>query len=74
MDFETEDNVALVTASFSNLGQASATALAREGANVVINGRDVDQLETAAEEIRDVASGDVVACLVERKNAAVSEL
>ena len=60
MNLNIEGNAALVTASSSGLGKASATALAREGANVVVNGRDEDRLEDAADEIREVAEGDVV--------------
>ena len=60
MDLGLAGNTALVTASSSGLGKASAKALAREGANVVINGRDEQRLADAAEEIRTVASGDVV--------------
>lgn len=60
MDLKLEDTVALVTASSSGLGKASATALAREGASVVINGRDEEKLEASAEEIRDVAAGEVL--------------
>jgi 3-oxoacyl-[acyl-carrier protein] reductase len=61
MDLQIAGNAALVTASSSGLGKASAKALAREGVNVVINGRDVDQLEEAQAEIEDVATGEVVA-------------
>jgi 3-oxoacyl-[acyl-carrier protein] reductase len=50
----------VVTASSSSLGKASATALAREGANVVINGRDERRLEAARAEISEVADGEVV--------------
>ncbi|MEF8841141.1 MAG: SDR family oxidoreductase [Haloarculaceae archaeon] len=60
MDLEIEGDAALVTASSSGLGKASATALAREGANVVINGRDEGRLEAAAEEVRETAAGEVV--------------
>jgi 3-oxoacyl-[acyl-carrier protein] reductase len=60
MDLGIDGNAALVTASSSGLGKASATALAREGANVVINGRDTDRLEAAVEEIREVATGEVL--------------
>lgn len=58
MDLEIDGNVALVTASSRGLGNAAARALAREGANVVINGRDPDALETAADDLREEAAGD----------------
>ena len=61
MDLQIDGNAALVTASSKGLGKASAKALAREGANVVINGRDTDQLENARNEIEAVATGEVIA-------------
>ncbi|WP_434521912.1 SDR family oxidoreductase [Halorubrum sp. AS12] len=61
MDLEIAGNAALVTASSSGLGKASATALAREGVDVVINGRDEDRLAEAKSEIESVAAGEVVA-------------
>lgn len=60
MDFGIDGNAAIVAASSSGLGKASAHALAREGANVVINGRDVDRLEEAVTEIGEEAAGAVV--------------
>ncbi|QHS16076.1 SDR family oxidoreductase [Halopenitus persicus] len=56
MDLEIAGNAALVTASSRGLGNASATALAREGVNVAINGRDEEELEAAAEELREEAA------------------
>ncbi|PSP82505.1 oxidoreductase [Halobacteriales archaeon QS_1_68_17] len=61
MDLQISGDAALVTASSSGLGKASAAALAREGADVVINGRDEDRLDEAAADIRAVAEGEVVA-------------
>jgi 3-oxoacyl-[acyl-carrier protein] reductase len=61
MDLEIAGNAALVTASSSGLGKASATALAREGVDVVINGRDEERLAEAKSEIESVAEGEVVA-------------
>lgn len=58
MDLELDGNVALVTASSSGLGHASAKALVREGAHVVVNGRDMEALEAAANELREEATGD----------------
>jgi 3-oxoacyl-[acyl-carrier protein] reductase len=61
MDLRIAGNSALITASSSGLGKASAKALAREGANVVINGRDENRLADAKDEIEAVATGEVIA-------------
>lgn len=60
MNLDIEGNAALVTASSSGLGKASAKALAREGANVVLNGRDENRLSTAVDEVSAMGSGAVV--------------
>jgi 3-oxoacyl-[acyl-carrier protein] reductase len=60
MHLQLDGNAALVTASSSGLGKSSAKALAREGANVVVNGRDEERLAEAADEIREVAEGEVI--------------
>lgn len=62
MDLDLADNTAIVTASSSGLGKASAEALAREGANVVINGRDEARLEAAVSDLDAVGAGEVVGC------------
>ncbi|HET7323013.1 MAG TPA: SDR family oxidoreductase [Halococcus sp.] len=59
MDLDIRDDSALVTASSSGLGKAAATALAHEGVNVVINGRDEERLAETKAELSD-AAGDVV--------------
>jgi len=60
MNLGINGNTALLTASSSGLGKASAMALAEEGVNVVINGRDENRLADAVEEITRSAHGEVV--------------
>ncbi|NIC00747.1 SDR family oxidoreductase [Halobacterium sp. R2-5] len=60
MDLQLQGDAALVTASSSGLGKASARALAQEGANVVMNSRDEARLQAAVEDVREDADGDVV--------------
>jgi 3-oxoacyl-[acyl-carrier protein] reductase len=52
MDLGLRDKVAIVTGSSRGLGKASALALAREGARVVLNGRTEETLQQASNEIR----------------------
>ena len=51
MDLGIKGKIALVSASSRGLGKACATALAREGCVVYINGRNLDSLEAAQQEI-----------------------
>lgn len=60
MDLGIANDTALVAASSSGLGKATATALACEDANVVVNGRDDDRLSATVEDLRSVGDGDVV--------------
>ncbi len=61
MDLDLEGNAALVTASSRGLGFASAQAIAKEGADVAICGRDADRLDAARAELDATATGDVLA-------------
>ncbi|MFC7231964.1 SDR family oxidoreductase [Saliphagus sp. GCM10025308] len=61
MDLDVDGNAALVTASSSGLGLASAAVLARQGADVAICGRDADRLETAREHVDAQGDGEVLA-------------
>lgn len=63
MDLGISGKRALVCASSRGLGKACALSLAREGANVVMNGRTAETLDAAVEEVRAVASGSVSAVL-----------
>jgi len=61
MDLHLDGNAALVTASSSGLGLASAKALAREGADVAICGRTESDLEDARATVDAEGPGDVLA-------------
>ena len=52
MDLEIAGRAALVTGASQGLGFASALALAAEGADVAITGRDAERLSRAAERIK----------------------
>ncbi|WP_277554360.1 SDR family oxidoreductase [Halobaculum limi] len=60
MDLRLDGDTALVTASSSGLGFATASSLAAEGANVVVCGRTPDRLADAESSLAD-APGDVLA-------------
>lgn len=55
MDLQLKGKVALVTAASKGLGQASAVALAREGAKLAISARS-EAIEDTAAQIREVGS------------------
>jgi 3-oxoacyl-[acyl-carrier protein] reductase len=61
VDLGLDGKVAIVAASSRGLGKASALALAREGARVVICARTEQDLEGAAEAIRDETGAAVLA-------------
>ena len=52
MNYQLENKTALVTGSTAGIGLAIATALASEGAKVIINGRTDDRVAEAIEQIR----------------------
>ena len=59
MELGIAGRTALVCASSKGLGKACALALANEGVHVVINGRDLAQLETTAAELRHVTQAKI---------------
>lgn len=59
MDLGIQGRKAIVCVSSRGLGKACATALAREGCSVVINGLDPERLERAATEIREATGAKV---------------
>jgi 3-oxoacyl-[acyl-carrier protein] reductase len=60
MDLGLKGRVALVAASSKGLGKACALELAREGARVVICGRDPASLSAAADEIASATGAEVL--------------
>jgi 3-oxoacyl-[acyl-carrier protein] reductase len=65
MDFGIKGRNAIVCASSRGLGKACATALAREGVAVVVNGRDREKLEETAAEIRSATGATVTAVVAD---------
>jgi NAD(P)-dependent dehydrogenase (short-subunit alcohol dehydrogenase family) len=60
MDLQLNGKTALVTGSTAGIGLAIANTLAREGANVIVNGRSAGSVERAVQRIKQAgAKGDV---------------
>ena len=59
MDLGIKGKWALVCAASKGLGKGCATALVREGVNVVITARGTDALEATAAELRGLGGGEV---------------
>jgi 3-oxoacyl-[acyl-carrier protein] reductase len=65
MDLGISGRTALLCASNAGLGLACAKALAAEGVNVVINGRNSKKTEAALAELEAVATGSVTSVLAD---------
>ena len=61
MDLGLDDTAAVCTAATSGLGLASATAFAREGADVAVCGTTPAHVDDAREQLRAAGDGDVIA-------------
>ena len=60
MDLELKGKTALISGSTAGIGRAIATALAREGARAIVNGRSQAAVDAAVGEIRSTTGGDVL--------------
>lgn len=65
MQLNIKGKTAIVCASSRGLGRACAFALAKEGVNLVINGRTQETLDQTAEEIRQIANVTVTAVVAD---------
>jgi len=68
MNLGLRNKVAIVTAASKGLGKATAFALAREGARVVICSRNKKELEETAKEIRQKTKATVLAVVADVAN------
>lgn len=69
MDLGLKDKVAFVCASSKGLGKACALELAKEGAHVVISGRDEKELQESKKQIQSLTNSEVdyVVCDITKK-------
>ncbi len=63
MNLGLKDKIAFVAASSDGLGKATAMELAREGANVVINGRNAEKLDATRKEIMAITNNEVISVI-----------
>jgi NAD(P)-dependent dehydrogenase (short-subunit alcohol dehydrogenase family) len=73
MDLQLTDKLALVTGSTAGIGRAIATALAQEGARVVVNGRTQDAVDRAVAEVRAESGAAVEGFAGDLSQASVAE-
>ncbi|MGZ0068905.1 glucose 1-dehydrogenase [Microbacterium sp. Yaish 1] len=71
--FDVTGRVALVTGSSRGLGRSLALALAREGARVVVHGRDAEAVERTRREVAEAGSPEPVSTVFDVTDAAAVE-
>src|SRR3989475_12589874 len=72
-DFDLTDRVAIVTGGSRGIGEATAGALADQGATVVISSRKLEGLQAAADRINARRAGAVTPMVAHVSRAADSE-
>ena len=73
MDLQLGKKIALVTGSTAGIGNAIATALAREGAAVIVSGRAQDAVDAAVTAMRVATGGEVSGFAGDLSDAATAE-
>ena len=66
MDLGIQGRKAIVMASSQGLGRACALALAAEGCEVIVNGRDAGKLEATRKEIQAATGSKITAAVAEK--------
>jgi NAD(P)-dependent dehydrogenase (short-subunit alcohol dehydrogenase family) len=73
MDLQLTGKLALVSGSTAGIGHAIATALAREGARVIVNGRTQAAVDAAVQEIAAATGAEVLGFAGDLSQAAAAE-
>jgi NAD(P)-dependent dehydrogenase (short-subunit alcohol dehydrogenase family) len=73
MDLELNGKLALVTGSTAGIGLAIATALAREGARVIINGRLQSSVDEVVSQLKAKTKGEILGFAGDLSSAASAE-
>src|SRR5271167_3691402 len=73
MDLGLKGKLALVSGSTAGIGFAIASALASEGASVIVNGRAQASVDEAAARLRSETNGEVTGFAGDLSEAAVAE-
>lgn len=75
MDLKLSNKIALVSGSTAGIGLAIASALAQEGATVIVNGRTQERVNTAVDKIKQIyPDAKLQAVAVDLSNAAGAEI
>lgn len=73
MNLQLTGKLALVTGSTAGIGHAIATALAAEGARVIVNGRSQPSVDAAVAQMKAAAGGEVIGFAGDLGTAAAAE-